>query len=172
MNKQEFDQLINPKKYIKDMGFEDFINTYAAKGPIIILNNGPYAVWTDRKTKGYPNKGLIGKAILRGGNWKRKDERKPLDVYINQLVEETRRLIQSIPPEADIKIRNELLNNISAFGDYFTAMPSDIVKNKNLQYKWYCDLVSVFVPEIEIKILYDILEIKKENQDLNNLEEK
>ena len=53
-----------------------FVNTYAAKGPVLVTNsrgNITY-VWTDRKDSGYPNVGIRGKLVFRGGNWRREKD--------------------------------------------------------------------------------------------------
>lgn len=155
MDKETFDLYIKPERFIGDN--TDFINTYAAKGPIILTQDqSPIAVWTDLKTLGYPNKGFVGKAVFRGGNWKYKNEKTPLDVYRTLLKEETKALNTELSPDTDSNLRNLIITNAWPIGDYFTAIPEQVIQNPNLQ-GWYCDLTSIFASEIDIGILQNIL---------------
>ncbi len=150
--------------YRRETGLDDFVNTYACKGPIIILGNPRYGemhVWLDRKTAGYPNNGIVGKVIFRGGNWRLKEDKTPLDVYVRQLDEETRRLTDAaVPLDADRRIREEVLRKVQPFADYFTAVPTHLLQNPNLdKHRWYCDITSIFVSEIELEFLHQALDV-------------
>ena len=147
-----------------------FVNTYAAKGPVLVT--GPrgnvHYVWTDRKDSGYPNKGIAGKLVFRGGNWRREKDSSlpasPLEVYLKEMDEELRPCthVKGLEGEkavqADRKLKAVLRESVEPVGDFFTMLPPEAVGNPKLP-KTYCDLTSIFTSEISIGELSDILEI-------------
>ena len=120
MSRANFEHQVDVKRYQAEVGRDDFINAYGAKGPTILFQGQePVYIVTDRKSSDYPNKGIAGKLVFRGGNWKNILQTSPEQIYRDETREE-------------LKLPEQRLNrDIVAFADYFTALPEDVVRNPN-----------------------------------------
>ncbi len=147
-----------------------FVNTYAAKGPVSIVDSKGEIryFWTDRKDSGYPNIGIRDKLVFRGGNWRREEGKpipaSPRDVYLKELDEELRsgshiKGLKGEKAEAvDRRLKQALRRVVEPVADFFTLLPAEAVGNPKLP-KNYCDLTSIFRTQISEDELRDILEI-------------
>lgn len=146
MNKTEFESCINVAYWQAEVGQEAFVNTWSVKGPVIILRNGePFAVWTDRKTPGYPLEVIVGTLVLTGGNWQ--GESYPLDVLRREREEE-------------LTVGSKALGlTLTPFKDYFIGIPAATLHQTGR--RGYCDCSSVYVAEVDEERLYDAMKIQK-----------
>jgi hypothetical protein len=157
------------KEYQPLVGKSDFVNTFAANGPIVLKDGSDYYLWTDKKTAGYPNKGIIGKLVFKGGNWRDINDNTPIATYVKEIIEE----IQNNPltPEGtDSHVHALIARSLLPVADYFSAIPANLLLNDNLKEPFYCYISSVLNAEIEMGRLCDLLDVSRVGGKIRNLE--
>lgn len=179
IKEKEFSVLVDAGKYITDMmSFDpriksEFINTYAAKGPVFLVDSyGPRYMLTDRKDSGYPNVAIRNKLVFRGGNWKKPSEESPMDVWYNQIDDETKPIIKGVPNDTAVRLRQAIKDRTKVLFDYFTALPEELVGNPNLPQPWYCDIASILTSEIPLGLLDDIFQVPEPERTLEGYRQK
>ena len=174
MSAAGFAEAVGAQRYIAEMNAFDprigdaFVNTYAAKGPVFLVDghDRPVYLLTDRKDSEYPNRGLRGKLVLKGGNWKEPGDWNPFAVWERQLAEETGKpVVRGIPSDADRRLREAILRNPTVFSDYFTAVPGIVLDNPALLQPWYCDVASVISARVRLDELDEVLGVPAAERD-------
>lgn len=148
MNKAYFETAININYWQQEVGQQQFINTWSVKGPIFVMRNGaPVAVWTDKKTSGYPLEVMVNTLVLTGGNWQ--GESQPIEVYERERKEE-------------LKIGDDVLElRVTPFADYFIGLPETTIRQQGR--KGYCGMSTIFVGEVDEERLYNAMKISNGN---------
>jgi hypothetical protein len=157
------------QEYQKKVGKPDFVNTYAATGPIIIKDRSSHILWTDKKTPGYPNLGIVGKLVFKGGNWRDINDASPLGVYTREVFEEIKDSPVT-PAGTDAHVHALIFDSLNVVSDYFSAIPARILQNNHFSDPVYCYISSVFRSEIEMQALCDVLAVSSKGELLRNLE--
>ncbi len=152
---------VNVQRFQQETGLDDFVNTFAVKGPIIVVGRWDHYLWTDRKTSDYVNKGIAGKLVFRGSNWRSREDATPWDVFRKQLAEETKKSDENTTADATNPLQKIILEGAIAFRDYFTAIPKRLLGNPDLPHAWYCDFSSIYFSEITERELREQLSVPK-----------
>ena len=122
------------------------ISSHSAKGPLFIrMPNGTVYISLDKKTDAYPCRGFVQKAGFWGGNWNKPEQKRPTDLFDQEVAEE-------LPPLTTL-----IKYQRAVYEEYVVQVPAEVHGNPNIGL--YLNQVTIITAEIDGRETYDALSL-------------
>jgi len=134
------------------------LNNHASVVRIEITGKEPL-YWFERKTHGYAAKNFEGTLCYHGGNWRKAEEKTPLETLNGEVGTEIK----------DYRILRELLASARPVGDYFSHVPREVHGNPKQDYP-YNFVFSLFEAKINRNYFSERFDLDEESFSAEDLE--
>jgi len=134
------------------------LNNHASVLRIEITGKEPW-YWFELKTRGYAAEKFVGTLCNLGGNWRKSEEKTPLDTLKGEVRGEIK----------DDRILRELFGNVKQVGDYFSHVPREVHGNPKQDYP-YNFIFSFFEAKIHRSYFSERFDLDEESFSAEDLE--